>query len=339
MRSPELGAKRMQRRNFITLLGGAAAAWPFVVLAQQSERMRRVGILMPLGETDPEAQRRIAAFSRTLQQIGWVEGRSIAFEKRFADGNPERLRALAVALVQANVDVIITQASESIDALRMATTNIPIVMASVGDAVGAGYVASLAHPGGNITGLTLMATDQSAKRLQLIKELSPAIVRVAVLSNANASGHRLQLKEMESAAVNLGLMLQSLAVRTTGDIETALRAAKEASAQAVLTMDDPMIQSQRLRIAQFGLREHLPVMGEFRPMTDAGAVMSYGPNHIDMWKRGAAFVDKILNGANPADLAVEQPTKFELVINLKAAKSIGLTVPSMLLVAADEVIE
>jgi putative ABC transport system substrate-binding protein len=329
----------MKRREFITLLGGAAAMWPHVARAQQPDRLRRIGILMPLGESDPEAQRRIAAFTRTLRQIGWVERQSVVFETRFGDGKPERLRALAVALVEANVDVIVTQASESIDALRMATTSIPIVMASVGDAVGSGYVASLAHPGGNITGLTLMATDQSAKRLQLIKELSPAIVRVAVLSNANAAGHRLQLKEMESATVTLGLVLQSLAVQTAGDIDTALRAAKEANAQAVVTMDDPMIQSQRVQIAEFGLREHLPVMGEFRPLSDAGAVMSYGPNHIDMWKRAAAFVDKILNGAKPAELAVEQPTKFELVINLKTAKVIGLTVPPMLLVAADEVIE
>ena len=294
---------------------------------------------MPLGESDPEAQRRIAVFSQTLRQIGWIEGQSIAFEKRFADGKPERLRALAAELVQANVDVIVTQGSESVEALRMATTSIPIVMAAVGDALGAGYVASLARPGGNITGLTLVATDQSAKRLQLIKELSPAMVRVALLSNANAAGHRLQLREMEPAAALLGLVLQSLAVQTAGDIDGALRAAAQAKAQALITMDDPMILSQRVRIAEFGLRERLPVMGEFRPMTEAGAMMSYGPYPIDLWKRAAAFVDKILKGASPADLPIEQPTKFELLINLKTAKALGLTVPPALLTTADEIIE
>jgi putative tryptophan/tyrosine transport system substrate-binding protein len=327
----------MRRREFITLIG--AVAWPLTARAQQPDRQRRIGVLMPLGESDPEAQRRIAVFSQTLRQTGWIEGQSIALEKRFADGKSERLRALAVELVQANVDVLVTQGSEPVEALRMATTSIPIVMASVGDAVGSGYVISLAHPGGNITGLTLVATDQSAKRLQLVKELSPAIVRVAVLSNANATGHRLQLKEMEPAAAALGLVLQSLAVQAANDIDAALRSAVEANAQAIITMDDPIILSQRARIAGFGLRQRLPVMGEFRPTTEAGAMMSYGPNPIDMWKRAAAFVDKILNGAKPADLPVQQPTKFELVINLRTAKALGLNVPASLLVAADEVIE
>lgn len=232
----------MHRREFITLICGAAVS-PLVAYAQQPDRLRRIGVLMPLGENDPEAQRRIATLSQTLRQIGWVEGQSITFEKRFADGKPEQLRALAAALVKENVDVIVTQSSESVDALRMATTTIPIVMAAVGDAVGAGYVASLARPGGNITGLTLVATDQSAKRLQLIKELAPAIVRIALLSNAHAPGHRLQLKEMEPAAATLGLVLQSLTVRTVSDIDAALRGATEA--QAIVTMDDPMILSAR----------------------------------------------------------------------------------------------
>jgi putative ABC transport system substrate-binding protein len=294
---------------------------------------------MPLRENDPQTQLRIGAFSQVLRQIGWVDGQTIAFENRFSDGDPERLSELALDLVRANVDVIITQAAEPVEALHRATTSIPIVMASVGDAVGAGYVDSLAHPGGNITGLTLVATDQSAKRLQLIKELLPAATRVAVLSNANASGHRLQLKEMDPAAVKLGLVLQSLAVKNAKEIDEALRAAVRASSQAIITMDDPLIVSERDQIIEFGLRRHLPVMGEFRPMTEAGAVMSYGPNQIDMWKRAAIFVDKILKGSKPADMPVERPTKFELVINLKSARTIGLTVPPMLLVGADEVIE
>jgi putative ABC transport system substrate-binding protein len=300
--------------------------------------MRRIGILMPLRENDPQSQLRIGAFSQVLRQIGWVEGQTITFENRFSDGDPQRLPELALNLVRANVDVIITQAAEPVEALHRATTSIPIVMASVGDAVGAGYVGSLAHPGGNITGLTLVATDQSAKRLQLIKELLPAATHVAVLWNANASGHRLQIKEMDPAAAKLGLVLQSLAVKNVKEIDAALRAAAKASSQAIITMDDPLIVSERDQIIEFGLRQHLPVMGEFRPMTEAG-VMSYGPNQIDMWKRAAIFVDKILKGSKPADMPVERPTKFELVINLRSAKTIGLTVPPMLLVGADEVIE
>jgi putative ABC transport system substrate-binding protein len=329
----------MRRREVIALVGGAVIPWPVSVHAQQFERVRRVGILMPLRESDPISQLRLAVFSRTLRQLGWVEGQTIAFEKRFSDGNSALLSVLASELVQATVDVIVTQAAEPIEAVRHATSNIPIVMASVGDAVGAGYIASLAHPGGNITGLTLVATDQSSKRLQLIKELLPTIVRIALLSNANASGHQLQLKEMEPAAATLGLGLQSLALQTADDVDDALRRAVQTNAQAIITMDDPLVQSQRQRIVEFAMRQRLPVMGEFRPMTEAGAVMSYGPDQIDMWKHAAVFVDKILNGARPADLPVERPTKFELVINLRTAKAIGVAVPSTLLVAADEVIE
>jgi putative ABC transport system substrate-binding protein len=313
--------------------------WPLAANAQQPNRARKLGILMPLAENDPESQRRIAALMQMLRQFGWVDGKTIVIETRFAGGNPESLPTLAREIVRAKVDVIVTQGAQPVEALRAATTTIPIVMASVGDALGAGYVASLAHPGGNITGVTLVATDQSTKRLQLIKELLPTILRIAVLSNANAAGHRLQLKEMEPSAATLGLSLLSLPVQKADDIDSALRAATDAGAQAIITMDDPLIQSQRARIVAFALKQRLPVMGEFRPMTETGGVMSYGPNHIEMWKHAAIFVDKILNGTSPADLPVEQPTKFELVINLKTAKVLGLIMPHTLIVAADEVIE
>jgi putative tryptophan/tyrosine transport system substrate-binding protein len=329
----------IRRREFVGTLGGVVFGWPLAADAQQPNRARKVGILMPLAENDPESQHRIAAFLQMLGQFGWVDGKTIVIETRFAGGNPKLLPTLASELVQAKVDVIVTQAAEPVEAVRAATTTIPIVMASVGDALGAGYVASLAHPGGNITGLTLVATDQSTKRLQLIKELLPTTLRIALLSNANASGHRLQLKEMEPSATALGLSLVSLPVQRADDIDSALRAATDAGAQAIVTMDDPLIMTQRTRIVAYGLKQHLPVMGEFRPMTEAGAVMSYGPNIIEMWKHAAVFVDKVLNGTSPADLPVEQPTKFELVINLKTAKVLGLTIPQTLLVAADEVIE
>jgi putative ABC transport system substrate-binding protein len=331
-------AIRIGRRQFISALGGVAA-WPFAAHAQQSDQVKRIGILQELAASDVEWQRRLDAFKRGLQELGWADGRNITFEFRFADAKPERLPALAAELIQAKVDVIVTNAAQPIEAARKATSTVPIVMASAGDAVGAGYINSLAHPGGNVTGLTLVATDQSGKRLQLIKEMVPNLIRIAVLWNGNASGHRLALKEMQSATPGLGLALQSLPIQNADEIVPALQAVLQAKAQVIVTMDDPLIQSQRVHIVEFAAQNHLPVMGEFRPVVEAGGLMSYAPDQIDMWRRAAAYVDRILKGAKPADLPVEQPTKFELVINLKTAKALGLTVPQTLQVAADKVIE
>jgi putative ABC transport system substrate-binding protein len=328
-----------RRREFMTLLGGAAVAWPLTARAQQTERLRRIGVLQGLAANDQEWQARLAAFRQALAELGWVEGRNITIEFRHADGHPERLPALAAELVRAQLDVIVTNAAQPIDALRAATTTIPIVMASVGDALGAGYVASLAHPGGNVTGLTLFATEQSGKRLELVKEMSPNVVRVTVIWNGNASGHRLQMKELEPAAAKLGLVLQSIPIQRSDEIDEAFEAAKQTSAQAIVTMDDPMIQLRRARIVELAMKQRIILMGEFRAMPVAGALMSYGPNQTDMWRRSASYVDKLLKGAKPSDLPVQQPTKFEFVINLKTAKSLGLDVPASVLARADEVIE
>jgi len=249
------------------------------------------------------------------------------------------LPALAAELVEAKPDVLVTYAAQAVDAVREATSIIPIVMAGVGNALGPGYVASLARPGGNITGLTLVGTDQAVIRLQLLQQIAPGLMRVAVLWNPNASGHRFQMKDLEPAAPGLGVVLQSLPVQRTDEIDVALRAAIQANAQGVFIMEDPMIESHRLRIAEFTLQQRLPAIGEFRPMAVAGALMSYGPTQVDLWRRAASYVDKILKGAKPADLPVEQPIKYELVINLKTAKAFGLTVPADLLVFADEVIQ
>jgi putative ABC transport system substrate-binding protein len=327
----------MQRRAFITLLGGATLAWPLIANAQPPERMRRIGLLQGLAASDQDWQRRLSAFRQGLAQLGWVEGRNIILDVRYADGNPERLPALAADLVAAQAEMIVTNAAQPIEAARNVTSTIPIVMASVGDALGAGYVASLARPGGNVTGLTLMATEQSAKRLELMKDISPGLMRIAVIWNENASGHRFQMKEMEPASRVLGLELKSVPIQKAGDIDAALRSVMQT--QAVVTMDDPVIQSNRGRIVDWGMRERIPVVGEFRPMAAAGALMTYGPNQVDLWRRSAAYVDKILKGAKPADLPVEQPTKFELVINLKTAKALGIAVPPTLIARADEVIE
>jgi putative ABC transport system substrate-binding protein len=328
----------MQRRKFVALLG-AAAMWTRAARAQKSDRPRRIGVLMPLAKNDPIAQRVLDTFAQTLQKLGWAEGKSVLFETRYSEGKPERLPALAAELVQANVDVLVVWAAQAVDAAREATRSIPIVITGVGDALGAGYIASLAHPGGNITGLTLAATDQSTKRLQLIKQLAPETVRVAVIWNNTASGHRFQMKELEPAAPTLGVALLSFPVLSVDDIEAALRAAGNANAQALFVMEDPMIQSNRKHIAEFALRQHWPAIGEFRPFVEAGGLTSYGPDVVDLWRRAASYVDKIFRGAEPGELPVEQPVKFDLVINLKTAKAIGLIVPSTLLATADDLIE
>jgi putative tryptophan/tyrosine transport system substrate-binding protein len=212
-------------------------------------------------------------------------------------------------------------------------------MASIGDAVGIGIVPSLARPGGNITGLTLIATEQSTKRIELIKEISPGLTRLAVLWHGNNASHRLQLKEMETASPVLGFRLQSVPVRDAGELDAGFQAAVQAGVQAVVTMDDQLINFLRARIVDLATRRKLPVMGEFRPMTAAGGLMNYGPNQTDMWRRTAVYIDKIFKGARPADLPIERPTKFELIINLKTAKALGLAIPESFLVRADEVIE
>jgi putative ABC transport system substrate-binding protein len=329
----------MRRREFITLIGCAAAAWPVAAHAQQANRIRRIGVLMPLSKSDPITQRVFESFTLGLQKLGWLEGKNISFETRYSEGKPERLPALAAELVKENIDVLVVWAAQAVDAARNATSTIPIVMTGVGDALGAGYIASLAHPGGNITGLTLAATDQSTKRLQLIKQLAPDTARVAVIWNNTASGHRFQMKELVPAAPSLGIVLQSRPVLSADEIDAALQAAEQANAQALFVMEDPMIQSNRARIAEFAKLKHWPAIGEFRPIVDAGGLMSYGPDNVDLWRRAAGYVDKILKGAKPGDLPVEQPIKFELVINLKTAKAIGVTVPPTLLATADDLIE
>jgi putative ABC transport system substrate-binding protein len=333
---------QLKRREFITLLGGAATAsmlWPPSLSAQQTARPRRIGVLLGVSPRDAEWLRRVASFTQALHQLGWIEDRNVAFEIRYAEGKLDRLPALVAELIQANVDIVVTQGSEPVQAARKATDTIPIVMASVGDAVGAGFVASLARPGGNVTGLTLVASEQSAKRLELLKEILPRLARVAVLWNSNNASHPLQLKEMEGAAPVLGIQLQSLPVADAIDLEKALQSAAEASAEALITMDDLLIISHRARIVDLATRQRLPVMGEFKPFATAGALMSYAPDQIDMWRRAAGYVDKIFKGSKPADLPVEQPIKFELIVNLKSAKALGLRIPESFLVRADEVIE
>lgn len=326
----------MQRRKFLGVLG--ASCLSFSPAMAQTYR-RRVGVLVGTSDTDPEALNRINGFVLALKNLGWFEGLNFEIIKRFGGGRPENLSSLASDLVAQHIDVIVTEAAQATDAAHRATSKIPIVMSYIGDALASGYVASLARPGGNVTGQTLVATDQAAKRLELISRFLPKAGRIAVLSNLNASGHKMQRKEMSSAAPQLGITLDLFSMTSAGEIDASLRSAIEHHDSAIITMEDPMVESARKKIVDFATANGIPVMGEFRPMTESGGLMSYGPNQVKMWERSAAFVDKILKGADPANLPVEQPDKYELVINMKTAAALNLEVPAYLLIAADRLIE
>jgi putative ABC transport system substrate-binding protein len=328
----------MRRREFICLLSGAAA-WPIAARGQRPDRLRRLGVLHQYAATDPEGQRRYAAFVQGLEGLGWTADRNVTFEIRYAGGKFERLPILVAELLDANPDVIVTAGTEPVEALRKATKTVPIVMATIGDPVGAGIVASLARPGGNVTGLSNLATELSAKRLDLTSEILPSLARVAVLWNPNNASATLKVKEIEAAARMKGIQIQGLPARRPSDVDEGFQLAAQSGAEALFLADDGFLASQRSRIVELALRYRLPVNSEFRMFADAGGLLSYGPNQIEMWRRAASYVDKIFKGANPAEIAVEQPTQFELVINLKTAKGHGLTVPPSVLARADEVIE
>ncbi len=325
----------MKRREFITLLGGAAVAWPLAARAQQPAKVPRIGYLR--AETPPAVD--IEAFRRGLREHGYVEGKNIIVEYRWAEGNEERLRSVVAELIRLKVDLIVTSAPEATRAAKEAATTIPIVMVLVADPVAFGFVASLARPGGNITGFASLLPELSGKRLEILKDAVPNLSRVAVLWNA-ANPYRAQdLREVQAVANALRVTLHSFPVRGPNDFDGAFKAAVEAGVHGLLTLEDPFTIAHRKQIVDLALRHRLPAGYAVRPFVDAGGLMSYGPDRADQNRRAATYVDKILKGAKPADLPVEQPTKFELVINLKTAKALGLTVPPTLLGRADEVIE
>jgi putative ABC transport system substrate-binding protein len=329
----------MRRRRFLTLLGGAAAGWPLTARAQQPDRVRRIGLLLPYIESDSQAQARVTAFRSALQERGWVDGRNAGFEFRYAEGQPDRLPALAADLVQKNVDVILTAGTECTDAARKATKNIPIVMAAVGDPIAAGFINNLARPAGNVTGASLLATELTAKRLQLLKEVLPALTRLAVLwSAANASVVQ-KVKQIQTAAPLFGVQLHLFELRAPGDIEKGFESAARFGAQAVMTTEDALQITYRARVVELGKRHRIPVASEFGEFARAGALMSYGPSILDQFRDAAGYIDKIFKGAKPGDLPVGQATRFELVINLRTANALGLTIPPSVLVRADEVIQ
>jgi putative ABC transport system substrate-binding protein len=328
--------EHMRRREFITLLGGATA-WPFAARAQQGGKMRAIGYLSagtPLTLVDATA-----AFTDALRELGWVEGKNVAFERRYAENRLERLAESAEELVHLNVDVIVAEGTLAPLAAKRATSSIPIVMTVAGDPLGSGLVASLARPGGNVTGMSLMAPDLGGKRLELLKELLPRLARVAVLWNATNPYAALVYKETQAAGRTMGIEVQSLEVRSADDFDSAFEAVRQQHSDALITVEDPLTGAYQKRIVDFAAIDRLPSLYGFRENVLAGGLISYGANFADLFRRAAGYVDKILKGAKPADLPVQQPTKFELVINLKTAKVLGINVPPTLLARADEVIE
>jgi ABC-type uncharacterized transport system substrate-binding protein len=325
----------MRRREFITLLGGAAA-WPLAARAQQAGRRPTVGFL---GATTPSADgQRFAAFVQRLRELGWIEGRNVAIEVRWAQGLSERLAEIAAELVRLKVDVILTHTTPAVLAAKQATSLIPIVFATSGDPVGTGVVASLARPGGNVTGLSSQATDTVGKRLELLREVVPSLRRLAILANVGNPASVLQMREAQAAASTLGLIVEAAEIRRAEDIGSAFEALKGRT-DALNVVPDPLVNANRVRINTLALGARLPTMHNFREYVESAGLMSYGPNRSDAFRRAADLVDKILRGAKPGDIPVEQPTKFDLVINLTTAKALGLEVPPMLLARADEVIE
>lgn len=325
----------MDRRHFLGTVAAGAAVWPLAAHAQQPHRTWRIGVLEPGSPPSPL----LDEFRAGLRDLGYVEGRNIALEVRWAGGSNERLESLAAEIVAANVDLLKTQSTPAALAARRATTTIPIVFTGVGDPVGTGTVASLAHPGGNVTGVSMLATELSAKRLEILREVVPNMSPIAMLWNDTNPSMVLRARETERAATSLGVALQSYGTHDLVTLQPAFGGIISGQAAAVVILVDPFTLANRQRIVDFAAERHLPAIYEAREFVTVGGLMSYGPSLPQAQRHAAVYVDKILKGANPAELPVEQPAKFELVVNLKTAKALGLTIPPTLLARADEVIE
>jgi putative tryptophan/tyrosine transport system substrate-binding protein len=326
----------LRRREFISLLGGAAAVWPLAAHAQQSRKLPTIGFL---GANTASFERASTdAFVQRLRELGWIENQTVAIEYRWAEGRDERFAEIAAEFIRLKVDVILTYATPSSIAAKKATAVIPIVFAAAGDPVGTGLVASLARPGGNITGLSIQQTDLAGKRLEMLREVLPGLRTVAVLVNIGSPNSVLEMGEAQAAASTLGLTVVTSEVRRAEDIAPAFDVLK-GRADALYVCSSPLVATNRIRINSLALGVRLPTMHGFREFTVAGGLMSYGPNFPSLFHRAAEYVDKILRGAKPSDLPVEQPTKFDLVVNQTTAKALGLTIPESFLLRADEVIE
>ena len=331
----------IKRRAFITLLGGAAAAWPLSARAQQADGMRRVGVLMALAN-DPEGQARVTALKEGLQDLGWTDGRNIQIETRFGGGDAGRIRAHAAELVALAPDVIVGQTTSGTRALRQATSSIPIVMVAVADPVEQGFVSSFAHPGGNITGFTLIGFFQIVgKWLEMLKEAAPGVSRAILMFNPDTSPpYYVYLRSFEAMPRSVAVEVTAAApVRDTDEVQEAVAKLEREPGGGLIVAGDPFTLVHYPLVIRLAQQHRVPAVYAWRTSVAQGALMSYGPDPYDLFRRSASYVDRILKGTKPADLPVQQPTKFELAINLKTAKALGLQIPDRLLALADEVIE
>jgi len=329
----------MRRRDVITLLGGAATAWPLAARAQQSDRVRRIGVLIPVAADDAEAKARLAAFRQGLRQLGWVDGRNVQIDTRWSGGDPERIRTHAAELVALTPDVILAAGGVVMGPLLQATRTVPIVFTQTPDPVGAGFVASLARPGGNATGFALFEFGISVKWLELLKEIAPRVTRAAALRDPAIPAGLGQLGAIQGVAPSFGVELSFVDVRDAPEIERAVAAFARHANTGMIVLSSAMAIVHRDLIIALAARHKLPAVYSARYFVTSGGLISYGPDTIEPHRSAAAYVDRILKGEKPADLPVQAPTKYELAINLKTAKALGLELPPTLLARADEVIE
>jgi putative ABC transport system substrate-binding protein len=328
----------MHRREFIALIGGAAAVWPLAGRTQQGESIRRVGMLMPYSKGDADGQAVIAAFQRRLQDLGWAEGSNIRFEIRWAGGDPDKARTFAKELIGMTPDVIVPSSNQVTTILQQETHTIPIVFVLVGDPVGSGYVASMAQPGGNLTGFAVLENAIAGKWVETLNEIAPQVRRVGFILHPETPANIGLLHAAEASATS-GIKLVPLGVHNAGEIESAVTAFAAQGNGGLIAAPHAITFANRDLIVELAARYRLPAVYAFRNFATSGGLISYGTNPIMMWREGAAYVDRILKGAKPADLPAQFPTKYELVINLKTAKALGLTVPPLMLGRADDVIE
>jgi ABC-type uncharacterized transport system substrate-binding protein len=327
----------MRRREFITMLGGAAATWPLAARGQPSAKVYRIGFL-GVTSHDAEYRLRVDALRTGLRQLGYEEGKNIIIHYRWAEGRYDRLPELAAELVQLNVNVIVTHSTPGARAAQQATSIIPIVVTAVGDPVAAGLVTSLARPGGNLTGLTFFFAELCAKRVELMKEAIPTLTQIAVFVNPANPSHPIALEVMQRTAEALGVELIPIDVKTRDDIAAAIATVATGRVPALVVIEDPLSLSNARQIAEIALQNRVPMIG-FKPHAEAGALMEYGVDLLDLYSRAASFVDKVLKGTPPANLPIERAVKFEVIVNLKSAKTLGIELPTSLLIRANEMIE
>jgi putative tryptophan/tyrosine transport system substrate-binding protein len=331
----------MRRREFITLLGGATAAWPLAARAQQPDRLRRIGVLMGIAESDPARPAFLSAFTRALQDLGWRDGANIRIDYRWGAGDSDRIRSFARELVELKPDLIVGQTTPVVAALKQQTRTVPIVFIQVSDPVGSGFIAGIAEPGGNITGFTNLESSMSSKLLELLKEIAPGIARVALLFNPETApdGGSYFLRPVEAAAPALKVKIIPAPAHSAAEIDAAIASLAREPGAGLIVMPDVFVLAHRDQILALAEQYRLPAAYAYRFFAAGGGLISYGTDLADLFRRAAPYVDRILKGAKPADLPVQQPIKFEFVINLKTARALGLDVPDRLLALADEVIE